>query len=282
MIPLHQTDHDLHAAALVVSPLLEGHASIRHGVTGRLPGEEPAEGNIGYTAPRDPDAAWLERQRWSRAAGIDPAALTTAHQVHGRAVLSVGLNDRGNADPRDARPRGRADGLITATPGVALMTLHADCLPIILADPALPAVGVVHAGWRGTVVNAVSATVDAMQSEFGADPARMVALLGPAIRSCCYEVGDEVVEAWRDIAGDEADIALAMGPRRSHFDLVKANVWLLQRSGIASDRIDDQAWCTQCNGDRWFSHRAQGPETGRFAAIAGIAPDDRKDSLTWF
>lgn len=282
MISTERTDYEVHARALVTSPLLTGHPSIRHGVTGRLPGVEPAEGNIGYTAPRDPEAAWLERQRWSRAAGIDPDALTTVHQVHGRDVIAIGIDDRGNAAPRDARPRGRADGLITATPGVAVMTLHADCLPIILADPSLPAVGVVHAGWRGTVVNVVESTIEAMRTELGADPARMVALLGPAIRACCYEVGDEVVDAWRQIGADQADEALSMGPRRWHLDLVTANVILLKRAGISTDRIDDQALCTQCNGDRWFSHRAQGPETGRFAAIAGIAPDNRKDSSTWF
>jgi YfiH family protein len=265
----------------VTSPLLAGHRSIRHGITGRLAGSSPAEGNVGYTAPRDPDAAWLERQRWALAVGIDPRCLTTVHQVHGRDVIAVGHDQRGNAAPTDPRPRGRADSLITATPGVAVMTLHADCLPIVVADPAVPAVGVIHAGWRGTVVDATGSAIEAMRTEFGADPSRMVAVLGPAIRACCYEVGDEVVEAWREAGGRDSDTALVKGPRRWHLDLVEANRILLTRAGIRVAHIDDRASCTRCNADRWFSHRAQGTGTGRFAAMAGIAPEDRKDSTNW-
>ena len=91
-----------------------------------------------------------------------------------------------------------------------------------------------------------------------------------------------MIDAWRGIGKGDADVALRAGSRRWHLDLVKANMILLARAGIASDRVDNLASCTQCNGDRWFSHRAQGPDTGRFAALAGIAPADRKDTSTWF
>jgi YfiH family protein len=267
--------------ALVQSDLLNRHPAFRHGITGRVPGMEPAEGNIGYSAPRDRDAAWRERQRWARAARIDPMALSTVHQVHGREVIGIGVDRRGLGGPLGSTALGRADAIMTATPGVAVMTLHADCLPIILADPDVPAVAAIHAGWRGTVVDVVGATVQAMTTEYGARPERMVVLLGPGMRSCCYEVGDEVVEAWRASAGIDGEVALSRGPRRWHFDLAIANRSLLAKAGIAADRIDDQSHCTHCNGDRWFSHRLQGPETGRFGAMVGIAPASAEEAESW-
>jgi YfiH family protein len=268
-------------AALVQSALLTRHPAIRHGITGRIPGVEPAEANIGYSAPRDRDAAWRERQRWARAAGIDPLAISTAHQVHGREVIGVGVDRRGHGGPLGSTSLGKADAVMTNTPGVAVMTLHADCLPIIVADLEVSAVAAVHAGWRGTVADIVGATVAAMASEYGAKPARMIVLMGPGMRSCCYEVGDEVVAAWRSAAGPEGEPALSRGPRRWHFDLSIANRLLLAQAGIDAARIDDQSHCTQCNGDRWFSHRLQGSETGRFGAMAGIVPVSAEEAESW-
>ena len=88
-------DIDRYRSALVTSSLLADHPSIRVGITGRIPEREPAQGNAGYSAPRDPDAAWIERQRWATAAGIDPRALTSAYQVHGNSVVNVNVDSRG-------------------------------------------------------------------------------------------------------------------------------------------------------------------------------------------
>jgi YfiH family protein len=170
---------------------------------------------------------------------------------------------------------------MTATPGVAVMTLHADCLPVILVDPERPAVCAIHAGWRGTVADIAGAAVAAMNETYGSDPATLIAFLGPGMKSCCYEVGDEVVGAWRSVAGDAADAALRMGPRRWHLDLGAANGWLLERAGVLTRNIDDPGICTMCNGDRWFSHRQQGAAAGRFGAIAGIAPEHAGACGTW-
>jgi len=267
--------------ALLQSTLLGSCPAIRHGITGRLPGIEPADGNIGYSAPRDREAAWRERRRWSRAAGIDPMAISTVHQVHGREVIGIGVDRRGQGGPLGTTSLGKADAVMTGEPGVAVMTLHADCLPIILADPERPVVAAIHAGWRGTVADVVGATVSAMVREYGARTERIIALIGPGMRSCCYEVGDEVVEAWRGAVGDVSEIALSPGPRRWHFDLALANRYLLDRAGIAAANIDDQAFCTRCHDDRWFSHRSQGPDTGRFGAMVGIAPATAEEAESW-
>jgi YfiH family protein len=261
---------------LLQSDRLRDHPVIRHGFTARLPGVDPAEGNIGFSAPRDREAAARERVRWATAAGIDAGAIYTVHQVHGNGVIAIDEPRAGNG-----LSLGQADAIMTATPGVAVLTLHADCLPIILADLDKPAVCAIHAGWRGTVVDVAGSAVAAMQAAYGSDPSRLIAYMGPGMKSCCYEVGDEVVAAWRALAGNDADLALEMGPRRWHFDLGAANRWSLQRAGIASENIDDPALCTMCHEDRWFSHRKQGPATGRFGAIAGLAPLNVGEVGTW-
>lgn len=273
---------DVYRDALTTSERLNALPWLRHGITGRIPDAEPAEANIGYSAPRDKDAAWVERQRWCLAARIDPHAMSTAHQVHGRNVAPVSVSESGRGGPLGSASLVQADALMTNEPGVALMTLHADCLPIILVDPEVRAVCVIHAGWRGTVADIPGAAVNAMVDRYDADPERIVALLGPGIRSCCYEVGDDVIDAWRDLAGADADAALARGAAKWHLDLPGANRLLLLGAGIRDELIDDLACCTRCHGDRWFSHRGQGAETGRFAAMAGIAPERKGESDPWY
>jgi polyphenol oxidase len=260
--------------ALVRSALVSAIPGIRHGITGRLPGVGIADANVGFSPPRDRPAAWLERQRWCNAAGIDPAVVTVTRQVHGATVLHVGAAERGRGGPLGSDPYGEADGLMTNVPGVAVMTLHADCMPILLADPDGPAVCAIHAGWRGTTLGIAEAAVRAMADAYGSDPARLVGYLGPSIGGCCYEVGDEVVDAWRQLAGADGSAAIVAGPRKAHLDLVVANRHLLERAGVPAARIEVASVCTRCDGDRWFSHRGQGADTGRFGAIIGIAPAD--------
>jgi YfiH family protein len=272
---------DRYRDALLTSSRLSAIPELRHGITGRIPGLDPAEANIGYGSPRDKDAAWAERQLWCRAAGIDPMAVSTVHQIHGRDVVQVNVQDRGRGGPLGSTSLGQADALMTNAPGVSIMTLHADCLPIILVDPDALAVCVIHSGWRGTVADIPGASIEAMVKAYGADPGRIIAMIGPGIRSCCYEVGDEVIAEWREMAGDAANRAIEAGPRRWHLDLPNANRWLLMRAGIEADNIDDLALCTRCHGERWFSHRGQGPETGRFAAMVGIAPARNEESDSW-
>lgn len=265
---------------LLQSDRLRDHPVVRHGFTGRLIGAEPAEGNIGFSAPRDRDAAAVERIRWATAAGIDANAIYTVSQVHGNRVVAI--DDPCDPEMPPNQSLGQADAIMTAAPGVAVMTLHADCLAIILVDLEKPAVCAIHAGWRGTVLDVAGAAVEAMQSNYGSEPAKLVAYFGPGMKACCYEVGDEVVDAWRSIAGIDADLALQMGPRRWHFDLGLANRWLLQRAGLSIENIDDPELCTMCHGGRWFSHRQQGAETGRFGAMVGIAPQHGGELGSWF
>ena len=172
------------------------------------------------------------------------------------------------------------DALITDRPGAVLMTLHADCLPILLVDPDRPAVAAVHAGWRGTVADVAGASVRAMAAAFSSRPGRLLAYLGPAIGSCCYEVGDEVAAAWSSLGIPDAAGGLVRSGERWRFDLHAANRALLTRAGIDPPKCDVSPICTRCAGDHWFSHRGQGPETGRFGALIALTSRCGETTLT--
>ena len=259
----------------VQSPLLAAFPFVRHGLTYRAQGMGAAEGNMGYGPPRDQADAWAMRQRWCEAIGLDPARIVTMSQVHGAEVVRVTEADAGRGAAPGSRSVGRADAMITDVPGVALLTLHADCLPILLVDPVRPAVAAVHAGWRGTVAGVTVAAVRAMTDAFGSDPREVRAYLGAAIGGCCNEVGPEVTAAWRDYArdfGPLAELAISRPSVKEHFDGQRANALLLQHAGLVPEHLDVDWSCTRCEGDRWFSHRGQGPTTGREGAFIGLVP----------
>lgn len=260
------------AANLHYSRLLSGVPGIRHAITRRIEGAGIADANVGFSAPRDIDDAWTMRQHWASAAGFDPHTIVTTRQVHGRTVLHVRASDAGRGGIPGSAPLAEGDAVITDEPGVTLFSLHADCQIILLADPDHRAIGAIHAGWRGTTIDIAGAAVVAMAVAFGSRPERLVAYVGPAIGGCCYEVGDEVIETWTTL-GMSPESASRVGPRgKRHFDLTAANTLLLLRAGMLPERIEQTTICTKCDSANWFSHRAQGAKTGRFAGM--IAVDD--------
>ncbi len=119
----------------------------------------------------------------------------------------------------------------------------------------------------------VGATLATMAAAYGTRPQDVHVSLGPAIQSCCYDVGEEVATAWRDQAGTEAGAALKVSGDRIRFSLTAANALLLCRAGVPEANIERSSDCTRCDGEHWFSHRGQGPDTGRFGAMIAITAD---------
>jgi YfiH family protein len=260
------------------SALLAKVSFVRHGLTYRVPGLGRAEGNIGLGTPRDREDAWEMRKLWCADIGVEPERIVTMGQVHGNDVLRVRVEDAGKGSRDPGTHLGYADALITDAAGPVLMTLHADCQPILLVDPVRRAVGAVHAGWRGTVADVGGATVAAMGREFGSDPGDLLAYLGPAIGPGQNEVGDEVIEAWRTQAEDlgaEADAAVLKPGAKHHFDVPTANRLLLLRAGLQPDHIEVSDICTKTSKDSWFSHRGHGPNAGREGALIAIVDETR-------
>jgi YfiH family protein len=257
----------------VRSDLLSAVPFVRHGLTYRVPGLGRSDGNIGLGAPRDKDDAWEMRRLWCAAIGVDPGRIVTMGQVHGNDVIRVYSDDAGKGAHGQSTHVGYGDALITNDPDVVLTTLHADCQPILLADPVHRAIAAVHAGWRGTVADVGGAAVAAMQDAFGSDPADLLAYLGPAIGPDVNEVGGEVIVAWREQAADLGKLAeqavLRPGPKY-HFDVPTANRLLLLRAGLRPQHIEVSDVCTKTNKDAWFSHRGHGPNAGREGALIAL------------
>ncbi len=188
------------------------------------------------------------------------------------------------------------DGLITSTPGLLLAVQTADCLPVILVDTQQRAVGVFHAGWRGTVKRIVEKGVGEMRCRFGSRPRDIQAAIGPGIHGCCYEVGPEVQEKFDSQFDYAAELFLEIKasdlvrekypllfltarapgqsdlPRKIFLDLVEANRRQLMAAGVAAKNISASALCTACRTDLLFSYRGEEGVTGRLMGAAGVHP----------
>jgi len=146
---------------------------------------------------------------------------------------------------------------------------YADCAPVLFYSAARRAVGIAHAGWRGTALRVAAATAQMMVSAFGCDPAELLAAVGPSIGPCCYQVGPEVIEQFRQAFPGEQVLSAPDAAGRAYADLWHANVVQLQEVGVA--QVEVSGFCTCCRQDVFFSHRGSGGRTGRFAAYIRLA-----------
>ena len=146
---------------------------------------------------------------------------------------------------------------------MALCIKTADCVPVFLADPVRRVIGAVHAGWKGTALQIVEKAVREMVQRFGARPSDLFAAIGPAIGPCCYEVDAAVYQAMSHHASRTAFFHTGRQDGRWMLDLPLANRHQLLRCGLLPERIRTADHCTACHPDLFFSHRAQGGNTGR-------------------
>ena len=194
---------------------------------------------------------------------INPDRLVTVNQVHGDTVVTVDSRNYHNVTSV------QADAIITRVPGIAIGVETADCVPVLLFDPATPAIAAIHAGWRSTVKKIVQKTVRKMQEEFGSDPATMIAAIGPAIGPECYEVDEAVMGPLREAFPFWEDVAAARGTGRWALDLVKLNGLELRNINVAELNIHSLGLCTSCRTDLFYSFRAEG-RTGRMLSVIMI------------
>lgn len=198
--------------------------------------------------------------------------LVGVRQVHSAKVVAVGEEAYG-AELNWFNPLGDADGLITNLPGIPLMTIHADCPPIILYDPVCHAVGALHSGWRGTVGKIAAVGVQLMTERYGSRPVDILAGIGPSIGPCCYQVGEPVLsQAAAAFGSSIASKLLALqGDGSHHFDLWGAIHLTLRQAGLAAEHIEQSRVCTLCHNDRFFSYRAtpleQRHDYGQFTSL---------------
>jgi YfiH family protein len=184
-----------------------------------------------------------------------------ARQAHGAEV----------AEARAGGSVGRADALISDRPGLPLAIFTADCLPIVLFDPAGDRLALVHAGWRGTAQSVARVAADAL-TRAGAPRERLLAAIGPSIGPCCYEVDLPVIQRLESaFPGAWPAWVTPAGPEKWMLDLWKANEEQLRSAGVDPSRIDNPRLCTACRLDLFFSYRREG-KGGSLATVAAVPP----------
>jgi len=200
--------------------------------------------------------------RLGQALGIRPDRIGRVRQVHGREVILV--------RPGDPVPHGvDADALISTDPTCAVSVRVADCVPMLIADRQRRLVAAVHAGWRGTCAGIAMRTVVRI-AEAGVPPDELVAVIGPAIGRCCYQVDERVRSAFLAMTPDAAAWFDEDGPGRWKLDLWQANADQLVASGVVPGAIHTAGLCTADQPDVCYSYRREGPATGRMVAAARL------------
>lgn len=233
-----------------------------HGFTLRAGGvsEGPyASLNLGLSSGDDAARVEANRDAVLASLGVSREQVCAFHQVHGSRVL-------------DGRPgwfTERADAATSATPGRLLVVSVADCLPLLFFDPVNGAVGAAHCGWRGTLAGLAGEVVARMGQRYGSRPEDLRVAIGPGIQGACYQVGDEVVDAFRE-AGFPGSLTVPDADGRHRLDLVAANRWSLERAGVPPARVWSAGLCTHCQPERFYSHRRDAGVTGRHWAFIGV------------
>jgi polyphenol oxidase len=242
-------------------PLVHGVLTRRGGVS-TMPW---ASLNLGGTVGDAPAHVHENRRRAFHGIGLHLEAMYDVWQVHSAEVV---VTDR----PRHpSTPHLEADAILTDRPGLSLFMRFADCVPILLYDPRRKAIGLVHAGWKGTLNQVAARAVEGMLAAYQTNPADILAGIGPSIGPHHYEVGREVAAQVRQSFGGEAASLLTPVADRPgvQFDLWNANRLVLERAGVR--QVEIAGICTACHPEDWFSHRGEHGKTGRFGAVIALA-----------
>jgi len=195
-------------------------------------------------------------------------------QVHGNKVVCTDVPKDENA------PHIMADGILTDNANVTLMMRFADCVPILLYDPVHQVIGIAHAGWQGTYKQVARAAVEKMMGCYGSRPKDILAGIGPSICQACYEVGQEPLNAFTEAFGEtQAKRYFREQGGRLYLDLWTPNQDILRSAGV--ENIEISGICTAEHLGNWFSHRAEGGKTGRFAVLMALGDNRSRRNNKW-
>jgi polyphenol oxidase len=287
-----------------------------HGSFTRLGGysKTPYRGlNVSYSIGDDFENVIRNRLLTLQALQVETYPCATLWLVHGAEVATLGTETATWDDWRTdwahrsyqvdqqeliwtTKPRRKADAIITKQCGVALTMSSADCVPLMFYDPVECAIGMAHAGWRGTARGIAAATIDAMSEQFGSLPRNIYAGIGPSIGSCCYEVTEDVRHLfmgqlqfdsmptdvkYRKLVQESAVFALKQLPKRNslRLDLWETNRNQLLMAGVLPEHIESSEICTSCEKERFFSHRGEHGKAGRFPSILALRNELRAFSF---
>ncbi len=252
---------------------LSGIATIRHAFSTRLGGVSAGEFtsmNLSFGRGDSDENVTENYKRICKAVGFEYDSLTASAQVHETVVRKVTAKDRGVGiyKPKDMLS---VDALVTNDKDVTLVTYYADCTPVFFVDPVRNAIGLAHAGWRGTVGEISRKVVEKMTEEFCTDPADLICAIGPVIGKCCYEVSRDCADEFIKLFGCDSPV-ITKNSKADKFmiDLALSNKLLLMKAGVKEDNIVLSDLCTQCSSELLWSHRATGGKRGTMSAFMSL------------
>jgi YfiH family protein len=206
------------------------------------------------------------RQHFLNSMGLKLDNLVAAEQIHGNVVQVIGRKHIGAGAWSQQTAIAGTDALITRERGVILSIFTADCLPIFIYDPHTPAIGIVHAGWRGTIAQITKLTINKMAAEFKTEPGNCRVAIGPSICKSCFKVSPVVAEQFSDINPE----VVVQKESSYQIDLGAFNVWLLQKIGVKPEQIITGDLCTGCRNEDFFSYRIEGGTISRMMGIIAL------------
>lgn len=231
------------------SGLVRAAISLRHGGVSQAP---YASLNLAEHVADCPKAVAMNRQIFFAQAGVKK--LIYCHQVHSARVVEA---------ESVAAMRETADAIISTRTGYAIGVFTADCVPIFILDSATPAIGIVHAGWRGTLAKIAVNAVGEMRTRFGTAAEDCLVHLGPSIQKCCYTVSADLIAQFVEHFGSSVHDGTQLA-------LQEANVIQLVEIGVSPSAISVSPFCTACCTEHFYSHRAEGGKTGRMLSFVQL------------
>lgn len=256
-------------------PLLEQTGLVRHLFSTRLGGVSQgifSSMNLSYTRGDEKEAVDENYHKIAEVLGCNISDIVCSDQTHTTNIRVVKKEDKGKGvvNPKDYTD---IDGLVTDVPGIVLATFYADCVPLFFIDTGKKAIGLSHSGWRGTVNRMGAHTIEAMCREYGTRPEDVTAAIGPSICQDCYEVSEDVAQAFQsefNKPGQSREILIDKGNGKYQLDLWRANQIVLEEAGVKPEKIQVTDICTCCNPDYLFSHRASHGKRGNLGAFLGL------------
>lgn len=258
-------------------PILKN-KGLTHAVSTRLGGVSTAPYdslNLGFHTDDKEKKVLTNRQMFLNAIGLDINKTVTAKQIHQDKIYIVERGDNIRGATSYSNAIDDTDALITNLKGIPLALFFADCVPVIIYDPVKKAIGISHAGWKGTVLNIAQKTVLKMKDAFNSNPTDILAAIAPSIGPCCYEVDKKLYKEFRNstynqLSNEDFSKLFIPTEDKYHLNLQEANKADLVMAGVLPDNIYSSDICTSCNNDIYFSHRKDKGITGRFSVIACI------------
>ena len=252
-------------------PLLENTGLVRHLFSTRMGGARRgiySSMNLSFSRGDNKEDVDENFRRIAQILDSTPEHIVCSKQTHTTNVRKVTEEDLGKGVVRET-DYDDVDGLITNVPGIILATFYADCVPLYFVDVKKGAIGLSHSGWRGTVNRMGQVTLQAMKRAYGTEPSDVMAAIGPSICQDCYEVGEEVADAFRKRFPNEWEYLIRKGKEegKHQLDLQETNRRILLAAGVLPENIAVTDICTCCNSELLFSHRGSNGKRGNLGAF---------------